>query len=215
MSSDDEVTDDNSARAESFVSFALDESTEDNRAFVSFTMDEATEENRARRDSAFSFAMDESTDDNGVRGDSFISFAVDGDDIVEYTDAQGKGRESSQGSQGSEESHDEGEDRLGPMEGEVQKPRVLPRQAEIAKKNTKKRLSAVTDIETGKHGGARAHSAQVSVFRALMFGDSALIQRHCSLYIDPFLFVDYPGNCCQQSEKSELPSFQKVRRFHC
>jgi hypothetical protein len=178
MSSDDEASEDNSARGDSFVSFAMDESTEDNRArreateesrarmdsFVSFAMDESMEGNRARKDSAFSVAMDESMEDNRARDDSFISFAVDGDDIVEYTDAQGEGsRESSQGSQRSEESHDEGEDRLGPMEGEVQPPRVLPRQVEIAKKNAKKRLSVATDIETGKHGGARAHSAQVSV----------------------------------------------------
>ncbi len=161
---------DNRARMDSFVSFAMDESTEDNRArrdsFVSFAVDESTEENRARRDSFVSFAMDESTEDNRSRRDSFVSLAIDGDDIVEYSDAHGESRESSQGSQGSQESHDEGEDRLGLMEGEVQEPRVLPKQAELAKKNSKKRLSVVTDIETGKHGGARAHSAQVSVYRA-------------------------------------------------
>jgi hypothetical protein len=174
--------------------------------------DESTEEDRARRDSFVSFAMDESTEENRAGRDSFVSFAIDGDDIVEYSDAHGESRESSQGSQ---ESHDEGEDRLGPMEGEVQEPRVLPQQAEMAKKNSKKRLSGVTDIETGKHGGARAHSAQVSVYRALMSSGSASIQYNCSLYIDPFSSVDYPGNCCQRSEKSELPSYQTIRKFNC
>jgi hypothetical protein len=152
MSSDDDATEENRSRMDN--------------SFVSFAMDEATEENRARRDSFFSFGADDATEENRARVGSFVSFAIDGDDIVEYTDANGENRESSDESEGSEESHDEGEDRLGPMEGEVQE--VLPKQAEMAKENSKKRLSVVTDIETGKQGGARGHSALVSVYRALM-----------------------------------------------
>ena len=148
MSSDDDATEENRARRDSFVSFA---------------MDGATEENRARVGSFVSFGIDDATEDNRARVGSFASFAIDGDDIVEYTDTNGENIESSEGSEGS---HDEGEDRLGPMGGEVQE--VLPKQAEIAKQNSKKRLSVVTDIETGKQGGARGHSAHVSVYQALI-----------------------------------------------
>lgn len=170
---------------------------------------EATEENRARRDS--SFAMDDATEENTARVGSYVSFAIDGDDIVEFADANGAGRESSQGSEGS---HDEGEDRLGPMEGEVQEPRILPKQAEMVKQNSHKRVSVVTDIETGKQGGARGHSAHVSLYRALMSRCSASIRDHFSLLNDIFCSVDYSGNCCQPSEKSELPSSQTIRKVH-
>jgi hypothetical protein len=205
MSSDDEATEDNRAGRDSFVSFAVGDATE---------VDDATEENRAGRDSYVSFAMDDATEENRAGRDSYISFAIDGDDIVDYLDVNEESRESSQGSEGSEGSHDEGEDRLGPMEGEVQEPRVLPNQAEMAKQNSKKRLSIVTDIETGKQGGARGHSAHVSVYRVLMPICSASIRYHFSLLTDIFCSVDYPGNCCQPSEKSEIPSSQTTRRFH-
>jgi hypothetical protein len=237
----DESTEENRAPRDSFGSFAMDDATEENRAridsfvsteenraridsLVAFAMDDATEANRSRRDSNVSFAIDDATDDNRARIDSFVSRGenrarrdsnfsfVDGDDIVEYTDANGE--KSSQGSEESERSHDEGEDRLGPMEGEVQKPRVLPRQAEIAKQNSKKRLSSVTDIETGKQGGARGHSAHVSVYRALMSRCSASKRYHFSLLIDIFCSLDYPGKRSQSSEKSELPSSPKIRKFH-
>lgn len=158
--------------------------------------DEAAEQNRRRRDLS-----------------SFVSFANDDDDIIEDSDALGEStRESaeSEGSEGSQESHDEGEDRLGPMEGQVQEARVLPRQAArmaLQNKNAKQRLSIGIDIETGKNGGARANSAHVSVYRALVFSGSASIQHHFSLPIKPFCFLGYPASYF----KSGLPSSQNVR----
>jgi hypothetical protein len=112
---------------------------------------------------------DEAMEENNVRRDTVVSFNVNGDDRVEYSDA---------GSQGS---HDEGEDRLGPMESEVQEPRALPNAAVTTKQGSKKRLSSGNDKETGKNGGAKAHTALVSVHRALVSSVSASRQYHSFL----------------------------------
>jgi hypothetical protein len=157
---------------------------------------------------------DEATEEDRVR-DSLVSFDVNGDDMVDYPDQLGESRES-MGSQGSQGSHDEGEDRLGPMEGEVQEPRVLPRIADraaaMSKQGSKARLSSGIDIETGKQGGARAHTALVSVYRALLQCIPFFL-RNFSLPLYPFCSVDSLGKSFRR-EKSGLPSSQTIRKFH-
>jgi hypothetical protein len=112
---------------------------------------------------------DEATDENNVQMDTIVSYNVNDEDKVEYSDT------------GSPGSHDEGEDRLGPMADEVHEPRALPNAAATTNQGARKRLSSGIDIETGKQGGARAHTALVSVYRALMSSVSASMQYHLFL----------------------------------
>lgn len=111
--------------------------------------------------------VEASEDTNGGR-ESVVSFDVngDGETILDYSDHFVKSYKSHDAQSHDSHSHNEGRDRLGPMEGDNQAPKPLPNASMNVTQVHSRRVSHVRDLTTGKQGGVRAHKALVSVFRS-------------------------------------------------